>query len=171
MINITYVEHPTFDFDISVDIYSNRQLLLPLLITNVERLTIANECAAKIHGYVDVDVQIDACSVRLTKSIINLSEVVREAQRRNITLIKARCTFTVMLDGRAYQMVERKFTIDASRYFDVSVVGYRLSNEQRVDALNTVFDDEICSFATYYITELKNESYANRAYLEIKRKV
>lgn len=169
--NIAYVEHPTFDFDISVDIYSNYQSSIPMTITNVERLTIANERAVKIAGYVEVDVPIDACSARLTKSIINLSEVVREAQRRNITSVKTHCVFSVMLDGRAYQMVERKFTIDASRYFDVSVVGYRLSNERCVDALNTVFDDEICSFATYYITQLKNESYANRAYLEIKRKV
>lgn len=168
---ITYVEHPTFDFDISVDIYDNSELLLPMTITRVERLTIANERAAKISGYVEVDVPIDACSARLTKSIINLSEVIREAQRRSITSVKARCAFTVMLDGRAYQMVERKFTIDARRYFDVSVVGYQLSNEQHVNAFNTVFDDEICPFATYYITQLKNESCANRAYLEIKRKV
>lgn len=168
---VTYVEHPTFDFDISVDIYNNNELLLPMTITNVERLTIANERAAKISGYVEVDVPVDACSARLTKSIINLSEVIREAQRRNITSIKARCTFTVMLDGRAYQMVEHKFTIDQRRYFDVSVVGYVIDDRQHVDALNTVFDDEICSFATYYITELKNESYTNRAYLEIKRKV
>ena len=75
-----------------------------------------------------------------------------------------------MLDGRAYQMVERKFTIDQRQYFDVSVVGYVIDDRQHVDALNTVFDDEIRSFATYYITELRNESYANRAYLEIKRK-
>ena len=168
---IMYVEHPTFDFDISVDVYSNSELLLPMTITNVERLTIANERAAKIHGYVEVDVSIDACSARLTKRIINLSEVIREAQRRNITSIKTRCAFTIMLDGRAYQMVERKFTIDQRRYFDVSVVSYVIDDRQRVDALHTVFDDEICSFATYYITELKNESYSNRAYLEIKRKV
>ena len=167
---IKYTQHPQFDFDISVDIYSNSELLLPMTITNVEWLTIANERAAKIHGYVEVDVPIDACSARLTKRIINLSEVIREAQRRNITSIKAHCAFTVMLDGRAYQMVERKFTIDMSRYFDVSVVGYRLLNEQCVDTLNAVFDDEIRSFATYYITELKNDSYSNRAYLEIKRK-
>ena len=75
-----------------------------------------------------------------------------------------------MLDGRTYQMVERKFTIDQRRYFDASVVGYVIDDRQHVDALNTVFDDEIRSFATYYITELRNESYANRAYLEIKRK-
>lgn len=167
---VTYVEHPTFDFDISIDIYNNNELLLPMTITNVERLTIANERAAKISGYVEVDVPVDACSARLTKRIVNLSEVIREAQRRSITSIKARCAFTVMLDVRAYQMVERKFTIDQSRYFDVSVVGYVIGDRQHVDALNTVFDDEICSFATYYITELRNESYANRAYLEIKRK-
>lgn len=167
---VTYVEHPTLDFDISVDIYNNNELLLPMTITNVERLTIANERAAKISGYVEVDVPVDACSARLTKRIVNLSEVIREAQRRSITSIKARCAFTVMLDGRAYQMVERKFAIDTSRYFDVSVVGYAIDDRQHVDALNTVFDDEICSFATYYITELKNKSYANRAYLEIKRK-
>ena len=167
---IKYTQHPQFEFDISVDIYSNRQLLLPLLITNVERLTIANERAAKISGYVEVDVSIDACSTRLTKSIINLSEVVREALQRNITSIKARCAFTVMLDARAYQMVERKFTIDQYRYFDISVVGYLMDDARRVDVLNTVFDDEIRSFATYYITELKNDSYSNRAYLEIKRK-
>lgn len=167
---VTYVEHPTFDFDISVDIYNNNELLLPMTITNVERLTIANERAAKISGYVEVDVPVDACSARLTKSIINLSEVIREAHKRNITSVKTHCVFSVMLDGRAYQMVERKFTIDTRRYFDVSVAGYQLSNEQRVNAFNTVFDDEICPFATYYITQLKNASYANRAYLEIKRK-
>lgn len=167
---VTYVEHPTFDFDISVDIYNNNELLLPMTITNVERLTIANERTAKISGYVEVDVPVDACSARLTKRVINLSEVIREAQKRNITSIKAHCAFTVMLDRRAYQMVERKFTIDMSRYFDVSVVGYVIDDRQHVDALHTVFDDEICSFATYYITELRNESYANRAYLEIKRK-
>lgn len=166
----TYVEHPTFDFDISVDIYNNNELLLPMTITNVERLTIANERAVKISGYVEVDVPVDACSARLTKRVINLSEVIREAQKRNITSIKAHCAFTVMLDRRAYQMVERKFTIDMSRYFDVSVVGYVIDDRQHVDALHTVFDDEICSFATYYITELRNESYANRAYVEIKRK-
>lgn len=168
---ITYTRHPQFEFDISVDIYSNSELLLSMTITSVEQLTIANERAAKIHGYVEVDVPVDACSARLTKSIINLSEVIREAQRRNITSIKARCVFSVMLDGREYQMVERKFTIDQRRYFDVSVVGYVINDRQHVDASHTVFDDEICSFATYYITELRNESYANRAYLEIKRKV
>lgn len=167
---IKYTQHPQFDFDISVDIYNNNELLLPMTITNVERLTIANERTAKISGYVEVDVPVDACSARLTKRVINLSEVIREAQKRNITSIKARCAFTVMLDGRAYQMVERKFTIDMSRYFDVSVVGYVIDDRQHIDALHTVFDDEICSFATYYITELRNESYANRAYLEIKRK-
>lgn len=168
---VTYVEHPTFDFDISVDIYNNNGLLLPMTITNVERLTIANERTAKISGYVEVDVPVDACSARLTKRVINLSEVIREAHKRNITSVKTRCVFSVMLDGRAYQMVERKFTIEQGRYFDVSVVGYVIDDRQHVDALNTVFDDEICSFATYYITELKNESYTNRAYLEIKRKV
>lgn len=167
---VTYVEHPTFDFDISVDIYNNNELLLPMTITNVERLTIANERAAKISGYVEVDVPVDACSARLTKRIVNLSEVIREAQTRNITSINVCCSFTVMLDARAYQMVERKFTIDQRQYFDVSVVGYVIDDRQHVDALNTVFDDEIRSFATYYITELRNESYANRAYLEIKRK-
>ena len=167
---ITYTQHPQFDFDILVDLYADGASSFQLSITKVERLTIANERAAKIHGYVEVDVPIDACSARLTKCIINLSEVIREAQRRNITSIKTRCAFTIMLDGRAYQMVERKFTIDQRRYFDVSVVGYVIDDRQRVDALHTVFDDEICSFATYYITELKNESYSNRAYLEIKRK-
>lgn len=171
LIMISYVEHPTFDFDISVDIYANNEFILPMTIMNVERLTIASERAAKIHGYVDVNVPVDACSARLTKSIINLSEVVREAQNHNITSIKARCAFTVMLDARDYQMVERKFTIDQHRYFDVSVVGYMIDDCQYVNASQTVFDDEICSFATYYITELRNESYANRAYLEIKRKV
>ena len=169
--NITYVEHLTFDFDISVDIYSNCELILPMVVTNVEQLTIANERAAKIHGYVDVDVPIDACSARLTKSIINLPDVIREALRRNITSIKARCAFTVMLDARAYQTIKRHAILNILRYFDVSVVGYVIDDERCVDALNTVFDDESGSFATYYITELKNESYANRANLEIKRKV
>lgn len=109
---IKYTQHPQFDFDILVDIYSNSELLLPMTITSVEQLTIANERAAKIHGYVEVDVPVDACSARLTKRIVNLSEVIREAQTHNITSINARCSFTVMLDARAYQMVERKFTID-----------------------------------------------------------
>ena len=110
--SITYVEHPTFDFDISVDIYANNELIIPMVVTNVERLTIANERAAKVHGYVDVDVPIDACSARLTKSIINLSEVVREALNRNITSIKTRCNFTVMLDGRAYQAIKNYSILD-----------------------------------------------------------
>lgn len=168
--NITYVEHPTFDFDISVDIYRNSELLLPMTITNVDRLTIANERAAKISGYVEVDVPIDACSTRLVDEDEHLAEVAREAYKRNITSVKTRCAFTVMLDGRAYQMVERKFTIDQRRYFDVSVVSYVIDDEQCVDALNTVFDDEIGSFATYYITQFMNESYSNRANLTVTRK-
>ena len=169
--SITYVEHPTFDFDISVDIYANNELIIPMVVTNVERLTIANERAAKVHGYVDVDVPIDACSARLTKSIINLSEVVREALNRNITSIKTRCNFTVMLDGRAYQAIKNYSILDIRRYFDVSTVDYLLNDNVRVDKLGTVFDDELWSFATYYVTQFRNESYSNRANLEIKRKV
>lgn len=169
--NITYVEHPTFDFDISVDIYANNELIIPMVVTNVERLTIANERAAKVRGYVDVDVPIDACSARLTKSIINLSEVVREALNRNITSIKARCTFTVMLDGRAYQAIKNYSILNIRRYFDVSTVDYLLNDNVLVDKSGTVFDDELWSFATYYVTQFRNESYSNRANLEIKRKV
>ena len=162
---ITYTQHPQFDFDVLVDLYADGSVSMPLTITNVARRLWGDECIAKIDGYVTVDVPVEDVDED------HLLEVIREAQRRNITSIKARCAFTVMLDGRAYQMVERKFTIDQRRYFDVSVVSYVIDDRQHVDALNTVFNDEICSFATYYITELKNESYTNRAYLEIKRKV
>lgn len=167
---IKYTQHPQFEFDILVDLYADGSTSMPLMITNVARRLWGDECIAKIDGYVTVDVPIDACSARLVDKDEHLAEVVREAQRRNITSINTHCVFSVMLDGRAYQMVERKFTIDQRRYFDVSVVGYVIDDRQHVDASHTVFDDEICSFATYYITELRNELYANRAYLEIKRK-
>lgn len=156
---IKYTQHPQFDFDILVDLYADGSASMPLTITNVARRLWGDECIAKIDGYVTVDVPVEDVDED------HLFEVVREAQKRNITSVKTRCVFSVMLDGRAYQMVERKFTIDQCRYFDVSVVGYVIDDRQHVDALNTVFDDEICSFATYYITELKNESYSNRAYL------
>lgn len=167
---VTYVEHPTFDFDISVDIYNNNELLLPMTITNVERLTIANERAAKIHGYVEVDVPVDACSARLTKRIVNLSEVIREAHKRNITSVKTRCVFSVMLDGRAYRAVELDNRINMSRYFDVETMNYVIDSQQVVENLITTFDDELCSYATYYITQFMNESYSNRANLTITRK-
>lgn len=167
---ITYAQHPQFEFDILVDLYADGSMSMPLMITKVERRLWGDECIAKIDGYVTADVPIDACSARLVDKDEHLAEVVREAQTRNITSINERCSFTVMLDARAYQMVERKVMIDQRQYFDVSVVGYVIDDRQHVDALNTVFDDEIRSFATYYITELRNESYANRAYLEIKRK-
>ena len=167
---VTYVEHPTFDFDILVDIYNNNELLLPMTITNVERRLWGDECIAKIDGYVTADVPIDACSARLVDKDEHLVEVAREAHKRNITSVKTHCVFSVMLDGRAYQAVKSYDQIKMSRYFDVSVVGYVIDDRQHVDTSHTVFDDEICSFATYYITELRNESYANRAYLEIKRK-
>lgn len=166
---ITYVEHLTFDFDISVDIYDNSELLLPMTITHVERLTIANERAAKISGYVEVDVPIDACSARLTKSIINLSEVIREAHKRNITSVKTHCVFSVMLDGRAYQAVKSYDQINMSRYFDVEMVGYMM-NDEVVDNQQLVLENELHSYATYYITCFKNESYSNRANLMIARK-
>ena len=166
---ITYVEHPTFDFDISVDIYSNSELLLPMTVTSVEQLTIANERAAKIHGYVEVDVPVDACSARLTKRIVNLSEVIREAQRRNITSIKTHCVFSVMLDGRAYQAVKSYDQINMSRYFDVEMVGYMMNGEFITDQ-QLVIENELHSYATYYITQFMNESYSNRANLMIARK-
>ncbi len=165
----TYVEHPTFDFDISVDIYNNNELLLPMTITNVERLTIANERAAKISGYVEVDVPVDACSARLTKSIINLSEVIREAHKRNITSVKTHCVFSVMLDGRAYKAVKSYDQINMSRYFDVEMIGYMM-NDEFIDNQQLVLENELHSYATYYITCFMNKSFSNRANLMIARK-
>lgn len=167
---ITYTQHPQFDFDILVDLYANGSSSCQLSITKVERRLWGDECIAKIDGYVTADVPIDACSARLVDKDEHLVEVAREAHKRNITSVKTHCVFSVMLDGRAYQAVKSYDQIKMSRYFDVSVVGYVIDDRQHVDTSHTVFDDEICSFATYYITELRNESYANRAYLEIKRK-
>lgn len=167
---ITYTPHPQFEFDVLVDLYADGASSFQLSITKVERRLWGDECIAKIEGYVTVDVPIDACSARLVDKDEHLAEVAREAHKRNITSVKTHCVFSVMLDGRAYKAVKSYDQINMSRYFDVSVVGYVIDDRQHVDASHTVFDDEICSFATYYITELRNESYANRAYLEIKRK-
>ena len=133
---IMYVEHPTFDFDISVDVYSNSELLLPMTITNVERLTIANERAAKIHGYVEVDVPIDACSARLTKRIINLSEVIREAQRRNIKEVTARCKYRIILTNDDWSRIER----DGFNARDVTYV-ITLRSYTTFDNTVIMFDD------------------------------
>lgn len=166
---ITYVEHPTFDFDISVDIYSNSELLLPMTVTSVEQLTIANERAAKIHGYVEVDVPVDACSARLVDKDEHLAEVVREAHKRNITSVKTHCVFSVMLDGRAYQAVKSYTQMKMSRYFDVEMVGYTM-NDEFIDNQQLVLENELHSYATYYITQFKNKSFSNRANLMIARK-
>ena len=167
--NITYVEHPTFDFDVLVDIYSNRQLVLPMTITNVDRYANGHERMAKVTGYVEVDVPIDACSARLTKSIINLPDVIREALRRNITSVKTHCVFSVMLDGRAYQAVKSYDQMNMSRYFDVEMVGYTM-NDEFIDSQQLVLENELHSYATYYITCVMNESYSNRANLTVARK-
>lgn len=166
---ITYTQHPQFDFDILVDLYADGSTSMPLTITNVERLTIANERTAKISGYVEVDVPVDACSARLTKRVINLSEVIREAQKRNITSVKTHCVFSVMLDGRAYQAVKSYDQINMSRYFDVEMIGYMMNDEFVTDQ-QLVFENELHSYATYYITQFMNESYSHRANLTVMRK-
>lgn len=168
--SITYTRHPRFEFNILVDLYANSSTLLPLSITNIERKLLGEECVATVRGYVEVDVPIDACSVRLIDSDERLSEVVREAQTRSITSVKTRCVFSVMLDGRAYRAVELDNRINMSRYFDVEMMNYVIDSQQVVENLITTFDDELQLYVTYYITQFMNKSYANRANLMITRK-
>lgn len=168
--SITYTRHPRFEFNILVDLYANGSTLLSLSITNVERKLLGEECVATVRGYVEVDVLIDACSVRLVDSDEHLSEVFREAQRRGITSVKTRCVFSVMLDGRAYRAVELDNRINMSRYFDVEMMNYVIDSQQVVENLITTFDDELQLYVTYYITQFMNKSYANRANLMITRK-
>lgn len=168
--SITYTRHPRFEFNILVDLYANGSMLLPLSITNVERKLLGDKCVATVRGYVEVDVLIDACSVRLIDSDEHLSEVVREAQRRSITSVKTRCVFSVMLDGRAYRAVELDNRVNMSRYFDVEMMNYVIDSQQVVENLITTFDDELQLYVTYYITQFMNKSYANRANLMITRK-
>lgn len=168
--SVTYTRHPQFEFNILVDLYANGSTLIPLSITNVERRLWGEECIAKICGYVEVDVPIDACSTRIVDSDEHLFEVVREAQRRNITSVKTRCVFSVMLDGRAYQAVESYAQINMSRYFDVEIVSYVVDSQQVVENLITTFDVELHSYTVYYITQFMNKSYANRANLTVTRK-
>ena len=166
---ITYVEHPTFDFDISVDIYSNSELLLPMTVTSVERRLWGDECIAKIDGYVTVDVPIDACSARLVDEDEHLAEVAREAHERNITSVNTHCVFSVMLDGRAYKAVKSYDQMNMSRYFDVEMVSYTM-NDEFIDNQQLVLENELHSYATYYITCFMNKSFSNRANLMIARK-
>lgn len=167
MTSITHIQHPQFDFDILVDIYSNRQLVLPMTITNIEHRLWGDERIAKIEGYVTVDVPIDAAAAFDCET--DLLEVVREAQRRNTTSVKTRCVFSVMLDGRAYQAVKSYTQINTSRYFDVEMVGYTMNDEFVTDQ-QLVFENELRSYTIYYITQFMNESYSNRANLMIARK-
>lgn len=160
---ITYVEHPTFDFDILVDLYADGSASMPLMITNVTRRLWGDECVAKIDGYVTVDVPVEDVDED------HLFEVVREAHKRNITSVKTHCVFSVMLDGRAYQAVKSYDQINMSRYFDVEMVGYMMNDEFVTDQ-QLVFENELHSYATYYITQFMNESYSNRANLMITRK-
>ena len=165
--NITYVEHPQFEFDILVDLYTDGSTSMSLMITNVVRRLWGDECIAKIDGYVTVDVPLDATAVFDCET--DLLEVVREAQRRSITSVKTRCVFSVMLDGRAYQAVKSYDRINMSRYFDVEMVGY-MTNDEFIDNQQLVLENELHSYATYYITQFMNESYSNRANLMIARK-
>ena len=166
---IAYTQHPQFEFDILVDLYADGASSFQLSITKVERRLWGDECIAKIEGYVTVDVPIDACSARLVDKDEHLAEVVREAQRRNITSVKTHCVFSVMLDGRAYKAVKSYDQMKMSRYFDVEMVGYMMNDEFVTDQ-QLVFENELHSYATYYITCFKNESYSNRANLMIARK-
>lgn len=165
--SITYSQHPQFDFDILVDLYANGASSCQLSIAKVERRLWGDECIAKIDGYATVDVPIDATAVFDCET--DLLEVVREAQRRNITSVKTRCVFSVMLDGSAYKAVKSYAQINMSRYFDVEMVGYTM-NDEFVTDLITTFENELHSYATYYITQFMNESYSNRANLMIARK-
>lgn len=166
---ITYTQHPQFEFDILVDLYANGASLSQLSITKVERKLLGAECVATIRGYVEVDVPIDACSARIVDRDEYLAEVVREAHKRNITSVKTRCVFSVMLDGRAYQAVKSYSQLNMSRYFDVEMVGYMM-NDEFVDSQRLVLENELHSYATYYITQFMNKSYSNRANLSIMRK-
>lgn len=167
--SITYTRHPQFEFNILVDLYHNGSHE-QLTITKIERKLISDECAAIVRGYVEVDVPIDACSAKLFDNDENLSEVVREALRRNITSVKTHCVFSVMLDGRAYQAVESYARINMSRYFDVEMISYVIDSQHVVEHLITTFDNELSAYATYYITQFMNKSYANRANLAITKK-
>ena len=166
---ITYTQHPQFEFDILVDLYANGTSCAPLAITKVERKLLGAECAATIRGYVEVDVPIDACSARIVDKDEHLAEVVREAYNRNITSVKTRCVFSVMLDGRAYQAVKSYAQMNMSRYFDVEMIGYTI-NDDFVTSQQLVLENELHSYATYYITQFMNKSYSNRANLSIMRK-
>ena len=161
---ITYTQHPQFDFDILVDLYANGASCAPLMITKVERKLIGSECIATIRGYVEVDVPVEDGI-----DDPQLLEIVREAQTRNITSVKTRCIFSVMLDGRAYHAVKSYTQLNLSRYFDVEMVGYTM-NDEFVDSQRLVLENELHSYATYYITQFMNESYSNRANLSIMRK-
>lgn len=160
---IKYAQHPRFEFDILVDLYANGSHSEPLMIVKVERKLRGAECIATIHGYVEVDVPVEDVNE------YQLLEVVREAQNRNITSVKTRCVFSVMLDGRAYQAVKSYDCINMSRYFDVEMVGYTM-NDEFITSQQLVLENELHSYATYYITQFMNESYSNRANLSIMRK-
>lgn len=166
---IKYTQHPQFDFDVLVDLYADGAVSMPLMITKVERRLWGDECIAKIDGYVTADAPIDACSARLVDKDEHLAEVAREAHKRNITSVKTHCVFSVMLDGRAYKAVKSYDQMKMSRYFDVEMVGYMM-NDTFVTDLITTFENELHSYATYYITQFMNESYSNRANLMIARK-
>ena len=165
--SITYTQHRQFDFDILVDLYANGASSCQLSITKVERRLWGDECVAKIDGYVTVGVPIDATVMFDCET--DLLEVAREARNRNITSVKTHCVFSVMLDGRAYQAVKSYAQINMSRYFDVEMVGYTM-NDEFVTDLITTFENELHSYATYYITQFMNESYSNRANLTVMRK-
>ena len=166
---IKYTQHPQFEFDILVDLYADGSTSMPSMITKVERRLWGDECIARIDGYVTADVPIDACSARLVDKDEHLAEVVREAQRRSITSVKTRCVFSVTLDGRAYQAVKSYDCIKMSRYFDVEMVGYTM-NDEFIASQQLVLENELHSYATYYITQFMNKSYSNRANLSIMRK-
>lgn len=160
---ITYTQHPQFEFDILVDLYTNGTPFSQLSITKVERKLLGAECVATIRGYVEVDVPVEDVDED------QLLEVVREAQKRSITSVKTRCVFSVMLDGRAYRAVKSYSQMNMSRYFDVEMVGY-VMNDEFVDSQRLVLENELRSYATYYITCFMNKSFSNRANLMIARK-
>lgn len=166
---IKYTQHPQFEFDILVDLYADVASSFQLSITKVERRLWGDECIAKIEGYVTADVPIDACSARLVDKDEHLAEVAREAHKRNITSVKTHCVFSVMLDGRAYKAVKSYEQMNMSRYFDVEMVGYTMNSKFITDQ-QLVFENELHSYATYYITQFKNKSFSNRANLMIARK-
>ena len=145
--SITYAQHPQFEVNILVDLYADHSTAMPLAITNVERRLWGEECIAKIDGHVTVDVPIDACSTGVVDSDEHLLEVVREAQRRNITSVKTHCVFSVMLDGRAYKAVELDNQINMGRYFNVEMVGYAM-NDEFVASQQLVLENELHSYAT-----------------------